>query len=40
MRVLGAILGGLIAWNIYKHKQGEPLISLSPLPSPSLHGGV
>lgn len=37
---LGAILGGLIAWNIYKHKQGEPLISLSPLPSPSLHGGA
>jgi hypothetical protein len=37
---LGAILGGLVAWNIYKHKKGEPLISLSPLPSPSLHGGA
>lgn len=27
---LGAILGAVIAYNVVKHKKGEPLISLSP----------
>lgn len=38
---LGMGLGGLIAYNAYKHKKGEPLISLSPFKSPlPLHAGV
>src|ERR1700676_1173767 len=36
-KVLGAALGRVIAWNIYKHKQGEPLISLSPFSLPFTH---
>lgn len=40
-RSVGAVLGGLIAYNVYKHKKGEPLISLSPFkPSTFLHAGV
>lgn len=40
-RGLGAVLGGLIAYNVYKHKKGEPLISLSPFkPSIPLHAGA
>lgn len=27
---VGAVLAGLVAYNAYKHSQGEPLISLSP----------
>jgi hypothetical protein len=34
---LGAILGGVVAYNIYKHKKGEPLISLSPF---NAHSGL
>jgi|SRR5271157_2162335 len=38
---LGVGLGALVAYNAYKHKQGEPLISLSPFkPSAALHAGV
>jgi hypothetical protein len=38
---LGVLLGGVVAYNIYKHKQGEPLISLSPFSVPSrLFAGV
>jgi len=38
---LGASLGALVAYNAYKHKKGEPLISLSPFKSPlPLHAGV
>jgi len=38
---LGLALGGLVAYNAYKHKQGEPLISLSPFKPPmALHAGV
>jgi hypothetical protein len=38
---LGGALALLIGYNAYKHKQGEPLISLSPFKSPlPLHAGV
>ena len=38
---VGLGLGALVAYNVYKHKQGEPLISLSPFKAPlPLHAGV
>lgn len=37
-KLLGGGLGALVAFNAYKHKQGQPLISLSPLKFPgTLH---
>jgi predicted cobalt transporter CbtA len=37
-KLFGGVLGGLVAFNAYKHKHGEPLISLSPLKFPgTLH---
>jgi hypothetical protein len=30
-KIAGVGLGGLVAYNVVKHKAGEPLISLSPI---------
>jgi hypothetical protein len=33
-KLAGFGIGGIVAYNVVKHKQGEPLISLSPFSSP------
>jgi hypothetical protein len=37
---IGGGLGAVILYNAYKHKAGEPLVSLSPFTPGRLHAGV